>query len=35
MKVFNMVAAAAAGFCTLVSSAAFADAIKVTDVTGR
>ncbi|ABR63222.1 ABC transporter substrate-binding protein [Sinorhizobium medicae] len=35
MKLINMLAAAAAGFCVLISSAAFADTIKVTDVAGR
>ncbi|WP_018011975.1 ABC transporter substrate-binding protein [Sinorhizobium medicae] len=35
MKLINMLAAASAGFCVLISSAAFADTIKVTDVAGR
>ncbi|OHV79831.1 ABC transporter substrate-binding protein [Ensifer sp. LCM 4579] len=35
MRVFNRVAAAAAGLCVLFSSAALAETVKVTDVTGR
>jgi len=35
MRVFNRAAAVAASLCVLLTSAAFADTVKVTDVTGR
>lgn len=35
MRVFNRVAAAAAGFCVLFATAALAETVKVTDITGR
>lgn len=35
MRLFNKVAAAAAGLCVLISTTALADTVKVKDVTGR